>query len=55
MEYITSQGETLDEICYNHYGKVDDYILGLVYSANQNIGDYGLVFPVGVKINLPII
>lgn len=48
------QGDTVDRICYRHYG----YTAGVteaVYEANPGLAELGPVLPIGTIVNLPAI
>lgn len=51
MEYRTKQGDVLDEICFNHYGR--EGLTEFVLQANRGLSSKGPVFPSGIIINLP--
>ncbi len=50
--YISKDGETLDFICFVHYGRTAG-VVEKVLCANRHLADYGAVLPAGVRINLP--
>lgn len=46
------QGDTVDRICYRHYG----YTAGVteaVYQANPGLAELGPVLPTGTRVMLP--
>ncbi len=47
-----SQGDTIDIICYNHYGTTYRTVEA-VYDANPGLADMGPILPHGQLINLP--
>ncbi|NVN02953.1 MULTISPECIES: tail protein X [Asaia] len=51
--YKTQAGDVLDGVIYQAFGYCNDDALAQVYALNQNLADYGPVFPVGVSIILP--
>jgi phage tail protein X len=54
MIYQTKDGETLDLICWRHYGRTAG-VVEKVLVANRHLAEYGAVFPAGVRIALPVI
>lgn len=52
-DYITRQGDTLDFLCWRHYGTERGGTVEAVLNANPGIGDYGPVLPAGVAVVLP--
>jgi phage tail protein X len=52
MIYISKDGETLDYICWRHYGRTAG-VMEKVLTANRHLAEYGAVLPAGVLINLP--
>lgn len=52
--YTTSEGETLDAICYAHYGRHDG-TTELVLGANRGLAALPLVLPEGTQITLPVL
>ena len=53
MIYRTKDGDMLDRICLQYYGRSDDGVVEAVLEANTNLGDKGPVYDAGVKITLP--
>lgn len=51
LVYRTLEGDRLDTICHQHYGRVD--VVHQVLEANVGLADRGPVYPSGVRINLP--
>ncbi|MYF97771.1 phage tail protein [Candidatus Poribacteria bacterium] len=51
--YSTIDGDNLSGIISAFYGKINNEILQLVLSANQNLADVPLVFSPGTQIILP--
>ncbi|MBD1229249.1 tail protein X [Xenorhabdus griffiniae] len=52
MQVIAQQNETVDAICWRHYGRT----LGMterVLLANPGLADFGAVLPHGTKIEMP--
>ena len=54
MIYTTKDGETLDFICWLHYGRTVG-VVEKVLLANRHLAEVGAVFPTGLRINLPAI
>lgn len=51
-EYLTSDGDTLDFICWKFYGQQSGAV-ELVLEANRDIADRGPLLPAGLKVILP--
>ncbi|PRD15316.1 tail protein X [Pantoea coffeiphila] len=52
MKVRAMQGDTVDEICYRHYGRTQQ-VVELVYVANPGLADNGPVLPHGYELLLP--
>ena len=52
MNVLAQQGDTVDEICYRHYGRTDQ-VVELVYAANPGLAESGPVLPHGCEVTLP--
>lgn len=53
-EYITSQGDMLDWICWRFYGRSDNGTVEILLAENaRTVADHGPVFPAGVLLRLP--
>ena len=50
--YTTKDGDVLDQICQNYYGKISK-IVEQVIEANPHIVELEAVFEAGIKITLP--
>lgn len=50
--YRTSQGDTLDWICWKFYGQQSGAV-ELVLDANPSLGDRGPIYDAGLEITLP--
>ena len=50
--YTTKDGDVLDQICQNYYGKTSK-IVEQVIEANPHIVELDAIFEVGIKITLP--
>jgi phage tail protein X len=51
-EYQTREGDTLDWICWRHYGRQSGAV-EIVLEANRRLADLGPVLPAGLVIRLP--
>lgn len=51
--YITRQNDMLDDVCQQHYGRVD--VLPQVLAANQGLAEQAEKLPAGIRIVLPVI
>lgn len=52
MIYITKDGDMLDKICWEFYGKSSGY-MEQVLAANPGLAELGPVYNAGVSIELP--
>jgi phage tail protein X len=50
--YKSRDGDTIDLICWRHYGKTDSTV-ELVYKNNPDLAKLDLVIPIGTEIYLP--
>lgn len=50
--YRTVQGDTLDQICWKHYGAASGAVEA-VLEYNPGLALAGMVLPVGLEIELP--
>lgn len=50
--YRTSAGDTLDYVCWRHYGQQAGAV-ELVLAANPGLADLGVVLPLDTEILLP--
>lgn len=53
--YSTKQGDRLDLICWQYYGRCRDGVVETVLDANPHLADLGPVLPAGVLIDLPTV
>ena len=51
--YLTKQGDTIDEIAYRYYGHTSNLVVERILEANFSITNYGASLPAGVFIELP--
>jgi phage tail protein X len=49
---IASQGDTLDALCWRHYGRTAG-VVEAVLDANPGLADLGPVLPHGQSVELP--
>jgi phage tail protein X len=52
MEYITKDDETLDQICFKHYG-VTNGILEIVLTSNPHLSESDVFLKGGLTVFLP--
>ncbi|MEH4266383.1 tail protein X [Klebsiella aerogenes] len=52
MKIVTQQRETVDMLCYRHYGKTAG-VTEAVMDANPGIADCGVFLPYGCVIEMP--
>jgi len=52
QQYITSDGDMLDEICQNYYGGTSGFV-EQVYAENPNLSEIPFPFKSGILITLP--
>ena len=53
--YITRYGDTVDYICWRHYGVDRQGLPELVLAANIGLAERGPVFPAGIPVTLPAV
>lgn len=46
------QGDTVDSLCWRHYGRTDGTVEA-VLEANAGLADLGAILPVGTPVQLP--
>lgn len=51
--YITRQGDTVDSICWKHYGTERGGTTEAVLEANRGLAANGPILPAGLSITLP--
>ena len=54
-KYTTKQGDTVDYICWKHYGSERGGTTEAVLESNMGLAARGAVFPAGIRIKLPAI
>ncbi|CCV44903.1 tail protein X [Yersinia enterocolitica] len=52
MRIYALQGDTLDALCWRHYGRTQD-VLEQVYDANPGLSELGAILPHGYPVELP--
>ncbi|MDT0499724.1 MULTISPECIES: tail protein X [unclassified Halomonas] len=52
-KYRTSEGESLDWICWRAYGRISRGLVERVLEVNSGLADLGPSLPAGVAIILP--
>ncbi|MEO3990257.1 tail protein X [Pseudocitrobacter cyperus] len=52
MNVIAHQGDTLDALCYRHYGRTEG-VVEAVLLANPGLAEQGVILPHGTTVNLP--
>ena len=48
----THQGDTVDALCYRHYGRTQG-LVEAVLEKNPGLADHGPVLPHGLQVDLP--
>ncbi|CAB3758489.1 tail protein [Burkholderia sp. MSh2] len=48
----TLQGDTVDALCWRHYGRTDGTVEA-VLEANTRLASLGVVLPAGTPVHLP--
>lgn len=49
----TVDGDSLDALCWKHYGRQDQRIVERVLEHNQDLAEQGLIYRTGLTIELP--
>jgi len=49
MKVRAQQYDTVDEICWRHYGRTQ----GMVLQANPGLAEHGPILPHGLEVELP--
>jgi phage tail protein X len=52
MRVITHQGDTVDALCYRHYGRTQG-LVEAVLEKNPGLAEHGPVLPHGLQVDLP--
>lgn len=53
IQYLTREGDILDDLCYRVYGKQEAGQVEAVLLANPNLADIALAIPARVVITFP--
>lgn len=51
--YLSKDGETVDRIVWQHYGRQNERVVETVLEVNPGLAGYGPTLPAGVRIELP--
>lgn len=54
MQVIAQQGDTLDALCYRHYGRTGG-VVESVLAANLGLAERGEILPHGTVVILPAV
>lgn len=52
MRVIAKQGDTVDALCWRHYGRTAG-LVELVLEFNAGLADHGPVLPQGLEVEMP--
>ncbi|MGI4815404.1 MAG: tail protein X [Janthinobacterium lividum] len=52
MIALAQQGDTVDALCWRHYGRTDGTVEA-VLEANAGLADLGVILPLGTPVFLP--
>ena len=53
MNYLSREGQTIDEIVWQALGTADNRVVEITYELNQNLAKRGETLPAGVLVRLP--
>jgi phage tail protein X len=53
LYYRSKEGDVLDRVVWQHYGRQDNGIVEAVLNANPGLADLGPILPSGQRIKLP--
>lgn len=53
LYYRSKDGDTVDRIAWQHYGRQNERVVERVLDANPGLADHGPVLPEGVRVALP--
>lgn len=53
MIAVAASGDTLDYICWRHYGSTGNQVVETVLAANPGLADRGPALPAGTEVRLP--
>lgn len=54
MKVIALQGDTLDALCYRHYGRTEG-VVEEILGSNPGLADIGTLLPHGTAVELPVV
>lgn len=54
VEYTTKDGDVIDQICWQHYGRTAG-LVEQVLEANPHLAEYPIILDAGVVIKLPVL
>jgi P2-like prophage tail protein X len=52
MRVYAQQGDTVDSLCYRHYGRTQG-VVEATLEANEGLAAYGPLLPMGLAVDLP--
>lgn len=52
---VTASGDTVDHVCWRHYGTTAGQVVEQVLAANPGLADRGALLPAGIEVQLPAI
>ncbi|WP_323073190.1 tail protein X [Mycetohabitans endofungorum] len=52
MKVISRQGDTIDALCWRHYGRTDGTVEAAL-QANPGLAELGVILPIGTVVELP--
>lgn len=55
MRVVTQAGDTLDYLCWRHYGATDNRVVETVLQANPGLAALGAVLPAGIEVQMPAV
>lgn len=53
LYYRSKQGDMVDQVVWQHYGRQNDLVVETVLQANPGLADFGPTLTEGVQIALP--
>lgn len=55
MRVVAQAGDTLDYLCWRHYGATDNRVVETVLQANPGLAALGAVLPAGTEVRMPAV
>ncbi|CAE6855865.1 tail protein X [Paraburkholderia domus] len=52
MRVYAQQGDTVDSLCYRHFGRTQS-VVEATLEANEGLAAYGPFLPMGLAVDLP--